>query len=103
MPTEYPVQSQLVKEGDADVLVLNVSREWLSAKERTYPVTIDPVWTARVDADTWVQSNVTSAKATDPELRLGTFNGGSTKARSYLKFGMANVQGTNIVGAKLKV
>ncbi len=103
VPTEYPVQSQLVKEGDADVLVLNVSRKWLSAKERTYPVTIDPVWTARVDADTWVQSNVTSAKATDPELRLGTFNGGSTKARSYLKFGMANVQGTNIVGAKLKV
>lgn len=103
VPTEYPVQSQLVKEDGVDVLVLNVDRQWLSAAERTYPVTIDPVWTARVDADTWVQSGVTSAKATDPELRLGTFNGGSTKARSYLKFGMGSVEGTKVVGAKLKV
>ena len=103
VPTEHPVDSQLVEEDGVPVLVLSVSQEWLSAKDRTYPVTIDPVWTARVDADTWVQSNIGSSKATDPELRLGTYDAGATKARSYLKFGMANVQGTDVAGAKLKV
>lgn len=103
VPTEVAVDSELVQEDGTAVLELKVAAEWLAAPERVYPVMVDPVWTAHVDADTYVQSDSTSPKASDSELRAGTFDSGATKARSYLKFNTSGVTGKHITKAELKL
>lgn len=103
VPTEVAVDSELVQEDGTAVLELKVDAEWLADPERVYPVMVDPVWTAHVDADTYVQSDSTSPKASDSELRAGTFDSGATKARSYLKFNTSGVTGKHITKAELKL
>jgi RHS repeat-associated protein len=48
-PASTPVTTQLVGSGSDAVLSVSLSRSWLSAPERLYPVTIDPTITAGVD------------------------------------------------------
>ncbi|MDO5634036.1 MAG: DNRLRE domain-containing protein [Micrococcus sp.] len=100
---EVPVVSSVVVEDGTPVLVLDVDQDWLSAAERVFPVTIDPVWTAHVDADTWVQSGTTAPQVNSVELRAGTFNSGTNRARSYLKFDFSGVAGADVVRAELKL
>lgn len=79
------VDTELTEEDGVPVLTLKVEAEWLQDPWRQYPVTIDPTWSSGV-SDTWVQADVPGSKAGDPELRVGTFNGGSLKSRSFLQF-----------------
>ncbi|WP_417234383.1 DNRLRE domain-containing protein [Arthrobacter sp.] len=99
---ETPVETSLETEGRTAVLVLKASRDWLQAPEREYPVTIDPSWTSGV-SDTWVQADVPGSKAGDQEIRVGTFNGGTLRSRSFLQFGSTALAGKKITKAELRL
>ena len=96
------VDTELTEEDGVPVLTLNVDKEWLQDPERQYPVTIDPTWSAGA-SDTWVQADVPGSKAGDPELRVGTFNGGSLKSRSFLRFESSVLDGKKITKAELRM
>ncbi|MCO1339940.1 hypothetical protein BJH93_13745 [Kocuria polaris] len=100
---EEPVGARLLDEESGPVLELTAPVQWLGADERQYPVTIDPTWSALASSDTWVQSGITTSKAGDPELRVGTFDSGTTKARSLLKFGTSALTGKHIEKAELRL
>ncbi|WP_418908599.1 DNRLRE domain-containing protein [Glutamicibacter endophyticus] len=96
------VETELTEEDGVPVLTLHVDADWLQDPQREYPVTIDPTWSAGV-SDTWVQADVPGSKAGDPELRVGTFNGGSLRSRSFLQFVSSALDGKKIVKAELRM
>lgn len=101
-PAERLVETTLTEEDGVPVLTLNADAAWLQDSERQYPVTIDPTWTSNA-SDTWVQADVPGSKAGDPELRVGTFNGGTLKSRSFLQFASTALDGKKITKAELRM
>ena len=88
-------------------LSLNPVASFLSAKSTVYPVTIDPSYTgtpADTSADTWVQTpGYTASQYTSPELKVGTYDGGTDVARTFLKFGGAPWTSRHILSAQLRL
>jgi hypothetical protein len=70
-------------------------------QDLTYPVTVDPTSTLAVTTDTWVATNYPDSQISSAELKSGTYNGGDTIARSYLKFDVSDFVGTDIVDTNL--
>ncbi|NAZ17804.1 DNRLRE domain-containing protein [Glutamicibacter soli] len=101
-PAERLVETTLTEEDGVPVLTLNADAAWLQDPERQYPVTIDPTWSSNA-SDTWVQADVPGSKAGDPELRVGTFNGGTLKSRSFLQFASTALDGKKITKAELRM
>ncbi len=99
---ETLVDTEIVVEDGVPVLVLRAGADWLQDPARQYPVTIDPSWIKGV-SDTWAESDVTGSKAGDVELRVGTFNGGAVKARSFLQYTSTKLDGKKIVKAELRM
>jgi large repetitive protein len=100
---ETPVDTRLVEEDGRQVLILTAPAEWLQAEERQYPVTIDPSWSTASQSDTYAQSDSTVSNAGSPELRVGTFDGGTTKARSFLRFNTSDITGKQITKAEVRL
>lgn len=87
-------------------LVVKPDPAWFNDPKRTYPITVDPTYavgTAYSSFDTWVQSDYTTDQSTSPELKLGTYNGGAVKARSFLNFSVAPFKGKEILSAHLSL
>lgn len=99
---QVPIDARIVEEDGGQVLTLPVDEQWLADPERQYPVTVDPTWSQQA-SDTWVQSDYPYSQAGSPELRVGTFDGGATRARSYLNFNTTALNGKDIVSAKLQI
>lgn len=70
-------------------------------QDLTYPVIVDPTSTLAVTTDTWVATNYTDSQVSSAELKSGTHDAGTTKARSYLKFDMSDYAGTHIIDTNL--
>ncbi|MFG2962115.1 DNRLRE domain-containing protein [Streptomyces sp. NPDC048288] len=85
------------------VLVLTPDQEFLSDPELTYPVTLDPIASLAVTTDTWLATNYTDSQRSSTELKAGTYNSGSTVARSYLKFDVSQFAGKEIKTAYLSM
>ncbi|WP_181803995.1 DNRLRE domain-containing protein [Streptomyces shenzhenensis] len=84
----------------SQTLVLKPDADYFD-QDLTYPVTVDPTSTLAVTTDTWVATNYTDSQISSPELKSGTYNSGSTIARSYLKFDVSDFVGTDIVDTNL--
>ena len=102
-----PVEMSLVGEG-ADLRVrLSVDRGWFAAKDRVFPITIDPTYaSASVNAirDTEVSKKYPGTSYfSSSDLRVGTYNGGADKLRVFMNFGLANFKNKQIQTAKLSV
>ncbi|MFD0228145.1 DNRLRE domain-containing protein [Streptomyces hirsutus] len=67
----------------------------------TYPVTVDPTTTLAATTDTWVATNYPDSQVSSTELKSGTYDSGSTKARSYLKFDVSAFKGKHITDTNL--
>ncbi len=67
-------------------LTLTPDEQWLTDPETVFPVTIDPAITLTPNFDAFVQSSYSSDQSAATELKLGTYDGGATKARSFLSF-----------------
>ncbi|MEU9150115.1 DNRLRE domain-containing protein [Streptomyces sp. NPDC048417] len=70
-------------------------------QDLTYPVTVDPTSTLAVTTDTWVATNYTDSQVSSTELKSGTYDSGSTVARSYLKFDTSAFKGKHITDTNL--
>ncbi|MFL6145144.1 MAG: RICIN domain-containing protein [Labedaea sp.] len=67
-----------------------------------YPVTIDPSVGVYTYFDTFTESDILNTDQSGMgELRVGSYNGGSVKARSYLHFDMSAFRGARIFSSKL--
>ena len=97
---------QLVDQtSDGVTLRLSVDRAWLLDSARVFPVTVDPVYasaSARPTFDAFVQSNISSDRSSEQELKVGTYDG-RAKARSFLTFSTASFKGVKVQSASLKV
>lgn len=94
---------ETAKDGAA-TLVVKPDPLWFNDVKRAFPITVDPTYavgTAYASLDTFVQSDYTTDQSTSPELKLGTYNGGAVKARSFLNFSVAPFKGKQILGANL--
>lgn len=102
-PNTVPVDAALEASPEGPVLVLRPDQAFLADPDRKYPVTVDPTWSTATTVDTFVQSDNATPQHGSGELRLGTFDGGVTKARSYLKFVTDSITGKDIISANLQV
>ncbi|MGW9436363.1 DNRLRE domain-containing protein [Streptomyces sp. NPDC055607] len=84
----------------AQVLVLKPDPAYF-AQDLTYPVTVDPTTTLAATTDTWVATNYPDSQVSSTELKSGTYDAGTTKARSYLKFDVTAFRGKHITDTNL--
>ncbi len=67
-----------------------------------FPVVVDPEVRFSTTFDTYVQSNIVNTdQSGQPDLRLGTYDGGATKARSFLHFEAGQVAGSQVLSSSL--
>lgn len=103
-PTKSAEIATTVEEtADGTVLVLKPSQEFLDDPAVTYPVTIDPTTTLAASTDTWIATNYPDSQRGSTELKAGTYDAGTTKARSYVKFDVAKYAGKHVLSAELRL
>ena len=67
-------------------LLLTPNASFLSEPKTVYPVTIDPSQSSGANFDAFVQSSYTTDQSAATELKIGTYDSGANKAKSYLRF-----------------
>ncbi|WP_148061578.1 DNRLRE domain-containing protein [Cellulomonas sp. PhB143] len=77
--------------------------DYLADPGTVFPVVVDPSVSLAVSFDTYVQSSASTPKYSDGELRLGTYDGGTTKARSFIHVHVDPIVGTKVSSATLKL
>nr|WP_308284435.1 LamG-like jellyroll fold domain-containing protein [Streptomyces flavotricini] len=88
------------------VLVVTLDGAWLSAPDRVFPVKVDPsVTRGGATSGTYVQSPYNQNFSSDTVLKVGTSNGGTNKAASFLRFDGINGSLNNawILDARLQL
>lgn len=99
------VDFSLIQEEGQWILEVSADFEWLTDEERVYPVAVDPTasWNYNASQDTYVQSGYNTSRYSEQELKAGTYNGGSTRAASYLKFNslVSELRNHEILAARL--
>lgn len=76
--------------------------EFLSDPETVYPVTVDPSFTTYTNGDAWLENpNYTTGQTSSPELRVGTYDGGTHVARAFMHFDTTKWNGKHVTSAKL--
>ncbi|MEP7369389.1 MAG: DNRLRE domain-containing protein, partial [Dermatophilaceae bacterium] len=103
-----PVRMSVAQRGkNRAVVTLTPDQGWLSDPARVFPLTIDPTYAATqitTNFDTYVSSAFPSATySTATELRVGTYNGGGDKYRSFLNFPISTLQGKQVQSATLSL
>lgn len=89
IPVDQVPVSMVVTQSSATAasVALTPDPGYLMDPGTVYPVTVDPSATLGASFDTYVQSNVSSTDySASTELRAGTYDGGATRARSFLTF-----------------
>jgi RHS repeat-associated protein len=89
------------------VLQVTADSAWLHDPARVFPVMVDPTTAVGTDGDVYVDndSGTTSANQNGTDLAVGTYDSGTTKARSFVSFGgfATTAAGNQITGASLKL
>lgn len=82
---------------------LDRGREWIHSPDRVWPITVDPqIHAVRTwGDDTYVMRNFTRNNSADPELKVGTYDGGVHIGQSYAHFDTAPLAGKQINSATL--
>ncbi|WP_340558538.1 DNRLRE domain-containing protein [Streptomyces sp. GSL17-111] len=78
----------LTEHGDGWALRVTMDDAWLDAPEREYPVLVDPsVDDVETYGDAFVQDDWPNSNFSgDDELKVGSYDGGGSRAMSYLSF-----------------
>jgi len=97
------VASSVENTAGGPVLVLRPDPAFL-AGDVTYPVIVDPTTTLAVSTDTWLETpNYPASQIGSDELRVGTYDGGTHRARAYMKFNVAGFVGKHITDTNLRL
>ncbi|MGW5659347.1 LamG-like jellyroll fold domain-containing protein [Streptomyces sp. NPDC003758] len=78
-------------------LRMTADRSWLDDPERVYPVTVDPTTVLASEA-TYVQTDYAANRSAETQIKVGSYDSGTTKANSFLQF--SNL-GTTLAGQKV--
>jgi RHS repeat-associated protein len=105
--TSGGVRYSLVTVGGRAALQVTLDAAWLDSKARVYPVTVDPTITNGYGSigTVYVQGNTSDSNdfsGTDV-LKVGTYDGGTDTAKSFLSFGTVPTQLKNaqVLGVQL--
>jgi len=102
----FGVTYSLVAAGGQQAIKMTLDSAWLDSKDRVYPVTVDPsVSDIGANGTTYVQYPDDNDFSGDTEIHVGTWDGGSDKAQSYLAFGnvASQLKNDTVLGARLGV
>ncbi|MFG2823343.1 DNRLRE domain-containing protein [Kitasatospora sp. NPDC048365] len=97
------VAMELRGQGADSELVFTPDATFLADSATRFPVTIDPTVDLGTTFDTFVQSGTGTDQSSSTELRVGTYDGGSTVARSFLHFPTTAFRGKQVLGASLNL
>ncbi|WP_176832364.1 RICIN domain-containing protein [Geodermatophilus sp. DSM 45219] len=102
-PEARPVDVRVDKPGRGrTAFTFSPGRAFLDSPSTRYPVVVDPYVNAWTHFDTYVQSNVVNTDYSGSgELRLGTYDGGATVARSFLTMNLDGLQDKTIITSRL--
>ncbi|MFC7279966.1 LamG-like jellyroll fold domain-containing protein [Paractinoplanes rhizophilus] len=82
-------------------------RKWLDDPARVYPVRVSGALTANRAGSAYVDNDAVTGpgEQAGDDLQIGTYDGGKTKARSYLNFGDVGTRakGTTVTSASLRL
>ncbi|MFC5662329.1 DNRLRE domain-containing protein [Kitasatospora misakiensis] len=96
-----PVTMEVRGQGNDTELVFTPDTALLADAKTQFPVTIDPAVAVEANFDTYVHTGENYDNSSSTELKLGTYNGGATKARSFIHFPGGDFNGKQILDAKL--
>lgn len=102
-PAETEVFTQMTGQDGTKVAVqVSIDAKWLTAKDRQFPVEIDPTFSQHANAvgamDTYVQSNIVNTpQSNSTELKVGKAYGTTYLRRALVKFDTASLVGSNRV------
>jgi hypothetical protein len=102
----FGVIYSLVTVSGQQAIKMTLDTAWLDSKDRVYPVTVDPsVSDVSANGTTYVQYPDNNDFSGDTEIHVGTWDGGSDKAQSYLAFGnvASQLKNDTVLGARLGV
>ena len=105
-PTSFGVHFALIASGKGGTaLEVTLDRAWLDDPARQYPVVVDPEFVTATGADdTYVMSNIApNSAASETELKVGTYDGGTHVARAFLHFNTAPISGKVIQWGRLDI
>lgn len=99
-----PVGVEVEQDGADSTLVLTPDAQMLADPATEYPVTVDPTFVVQAGSSAWVQTtNYPNGMLNDPFLRVGTYNGGTYRARSWARFSSSAYAGKQILDAQLRL
>ncbi|MGL5829184.1 MAG: DNRLRE domain-containing protein, partial [Angustibacter sp.] len=88
------------------VVTVTPDQAWMSDSARQFPITVDPYAAGSVapSFDAFVQSDyINTDNSRSTELKVGTYNGGAVKARSFINFPTSSIRGKQIKSASLSL
>ncbi|HEX8346289.1 MAG TPA: LamG-like jellyroll fold domain-containing protein, partial [Actinoplanes sp.] len=100
------VDYELIESGGVPALRVRADEAWLRDPARRYPVRVDPTATTGTTGDVYVDNDADTADHNGDNLPVGTYDGGKTKARSFIHlddFDTSGVKGKKVTAAKLKL
>ncbi|MEV4760629.1 LamG-like jellyroll fold domain-containing protein [Micromonospora sp. NPDC049559] len=99
------VSYQLVTSDGGPALRVTVDEAWLRDPARVFPVTVDPTANLIGSTDTYARNDQSGDHSGEDELLVGTYNGGASKAYSFIGFGGfdATYGGSSITSVSLKI
>jgi RHS repeat-associated protein len=104
--TSWGVTYSLTTVDGRQAITMTLDTAWLHSKARVFPVTVDPsVSDVNSDGTTYVQYPDTNDFSGDTEMHVGTWDGGSDKAESYVAFTnvASSLKNDTVLGAYLGV
>ncbi|OJF09813.1 LamG-like jellyroll fold domain-containing protein [Couchioplanes caeruleus] len=99
------VKYRIIDRNGTKALRVEADRAWLNDPARVYPVRVDPTATTGTTGDVFVDTDASTSQNGD-NLPVGTYNGGTVKARSFIhldEFDDDGFKGKRITKAQLKL
>lgn len=106
-PASSPVKVSVAQRNPGQAVVSMVpDRAWLTDPARVFPIVIDPTYasvTVAPSFDTWVENTYATDQSGSTELKVGSFDGGSTVARSFINFPISGFRNLQVMSASLSL
>ncbi|MFG3046718.1 LamG-like jellyroll fold domain-containing protein [Streptomyces sp. NPDC048241] len=101
----HEVSYELTTVDGDPALRMTADRAWLDDPERVYPVTVDPTTVVNASQATYVQNDYSSNRSAENQIKVGSYDAGTTKANSFLQFSSlgSTIAGRQVSAATLNV
>lgn len=101
-PQTTEIDSDVTVQGDVGTVVIDPADVPVD-DDTVFPVIIDPSVNLSLSFDTMVTNESVDDKSTNVELRVGTYNSGTAKYRSYLNVNVSPILGKKVTKATFSI